>query len=126
MPSPPDSETRKKRDTAIRTLDEEIAQHLAQAYRTGEIQSAKGFGKPMAESDGWSETPVEFRLPFKILKNAGLRPPEIGIFQKRAALREQVAACTCEAERTALLAKLAEFDQLIALRLEGMRVNGKL
>ena len=126
MSSAPDSEYRKKRDAAIRTLDEKIAEHLAHAYRTGEIQGAKSFGKPMAESDGWSETPVEFRLPFKILKNAGLRPPEIGAFLKRAALREQVAACTCEAERTALLQRLNEYDQLIALRLEGMRVSGKL
>ncbi len=92
----------------------------------GEIQSAESFGKPMSESDGWSETPVEFRLPFKILKNAGLRPPEIGVFQKRADLREQIAACTCETERAVLLKRLNEFDQLIALRFERMRCSGKL
>lgn len=126
MSTPGDSESRKKRDAAIRTQDEAIGEYLAQAYRAGEIQSAQCFGKPMSESDGWAETPVEFRLPFKILKNAGVRPPEIEVFHKRAALREEIAVCTSDAERAALRQKLSEFDQLIALRLEGMRCSGKL
>lgn len=33
-------------------------------------------------------TPDEFKLPFKILKNAGIAPPEIELFHERARLRE--------------------------------------
>ncbi len=126
MNRPVDSEARKRRDAAIRSQDDEIAEHLAQAYRSGELKSAPSFGKPMAESEGWAETPTEFRLPFKILKNAGVPPPEVEMFHKRARLREQLSASSSEQERQVLAAKLSEVEQAIALRLEGMRVSGKL
>lgn len=126
MDRPVDSDARKRRDAAIRSQDEEIAEHLAQAHRSGELRSAPSFGKPMAESEGWADTPTEFRLPFKILKNAGLPPPEIEMFHKRARLREQLAAAASEPERRALAVQLGEVEQAIALRLEGMRVSGRL
>lgn len=126
MNQPFDSEARKRRDAAIRSQDEVIAEHLAQAYKSGELQSAPSFGKPMPESEGWAETPAEFRLPFKILKNAGLPPPEIELFHMRAQLREQLSAATSEDERQNLATKLSELEQVIALRLEGMRASGRL
>jgi hypothetical protein len=126
MNRPVDSEARKRRDADIRSQDEQIAEHLAHAHRSGELRSAPSFGKPLAESEGWSETPTEFRLPFKILKNAGVPPPEIEMFHRRAALREQLAAARSEAERRTLAARLSEVEQAIALRLEGMRASGRL
>lgn len=126
MDRPVDSDARKRRDAAIRSQDEEIAEHLAQAHRSGELRSAPSFGKPMAESEGWADTPTEFRLPFKILKNAGLPPPEIEMFHKRARLRDQLAAAASELERRALAVQLGEVEQAIALRLEGMRASGRL
>jgi hypothetical protein len=126
MSRPVDSEARKCRDAAVRSQDEEIAEHLAQAQRSGELRSAPSFGKPLAEAEGWWETPTEFRLPFKILKNAGAPPPEIEMFHKRAALREQLAAAASEEERRAIAARLSDVEQAIALRLEGMRASGRL
>lgn len=126
MPSPTDSARRRARDAALRAQDEAIAEHIAQALRSGELQTAPSFGKPLPEAEGWYETPVEFRLPFKILKNAGAAPPEIELFHKRAALRRELDACASEAERQALRQRLSEVEQFIALRLEGMRSTGKL
>lgn len=126
MNRPVDSEARKRRDAAIRSQDEAIAEHLAQAQRSGELRSAPSFGKPLAEAEGWSETPTEFRLPFKILKNAGVPPPEIEMFHRRAALREQLVAAASEDERRAIAARLSEVEQAIALRLEGLRASGRL
>lgn len=126
MTRPPDTPARKRRDAAIRSQDEAIADHLAEALRSGELQSAPSFGKPLAEAEGWAETPMEFRLPFKILKNAGVPPPEVELFHRRAALREQIAAATMPAERDALVARLAELEQVLALRLEGLRASGRL
>ena len=126
MPSPADSERRKARDASLRTQDELIAHHLEEARRSGELQSAPSFGKPLAKDEGWDETPVEFQLPFKILKNAGVVPPEIELFHKRAALRRELEACASEPGRTALRQRLSELEQVIALRLEGMRASGKL
>ena len=121
-----DAERRKARDAALRTQDEAIAEHLEQARRSGELQSAASFGKPMPDTDGWLETPTEFRLPFKVLKNAGVAPPEIELFHKRAALRRALEQCTSDGERQAVQQRLSELEQLIALRLEGMRASGKL
>jgi hypothetical protein len=121
-----DIERRKARDAALRTQDDAIAEYLEQARRSGELQAARNFGKPMFEGEGWYETPPEFRLPFKILKNAGVTPPEVELFHKRAALRRELAECASEPERQALRRRLSELEQFIALRLEGMRVTGKL
>ena len=126
MPKPPESPPRKQRDAALRTLDETIAEHLAQAWRTGEIQSAESYGKPLKEAEGWAQTPVEFRLPFKILKNADVVPPEVEMFHRRAALREALAACADEDSRRTLRQGLSELEQALALRLEGMRSSGRV
>ena len=121
-----DAERRKKRDALIRSQDEAIAEHLARAYQSGELQSAESFGKPLQEPAGYRETPGEFRMPFKILKNAGVTPPEIELFHRRAALRREIGLATTEAARRELQQKLGELEQLIALRLEAMRVSGRI
>ncbi len=126
MSRPTDSERRKARDVSLRTLDEAIAEHLAESYRSGELQSAESFGRPLAEAEGWAQTPVEFRLPFKILKNAGLPPAEVELFRKRARLRAELETVTDADGRRALQQQLAELEQALALRLEGMRASGKL
>lgn len=121
-PMPTDAERR----TLLREQDDAIAEHLAASLRSGELHSAESFGKPLAEAEGWAETPLEFRLPFKILKNAGVPPPELALFKTRAALREQLEAARDDAERGVLRQRLSELEQLIALRLEGMRASGKI
>lgn len=126
MPSPPDSERRKARDKMLRTQDEAIGEHIDEALRSGELQTAPSFGKPLPEADGWLETPTEFRLPFKILKNAGVAPPEIEFFHRRAALRRAVSECSDDAERKVLRQRLSELEALIAFRLERLRLTGKL
>ena len=80
----------------------------------------------MPDAEGWHETPTEFRLPFKILKNAGVAPPEIELFHRRAALRHALADCTSDPERKVLQQRLSELEALIAFRLERLRVTGKL
>lgn len=119
-----DSEARKKRDAKIRSMDEQIADALEQSRRSGELQSAESWGRPMPEMAGYAETPPEFRMPFKILKNADAAPPEVAMFQQRAALREQVAACPPGPEQRALQQRLAELEQALALRLEHLRTTG--
>jgi len=124
MSSSPDPDAH--RNTLLRAQDDAIAEHLAAALRSGELQSAESFGKPLAPDAGWEATPLEFRLPFKILKNAELPPPELALFHERAALREQLEACSDDSGRHALIARLAELEQRLALRLEGLRASGRL
>lgn len=108
------------------TQDEEIARHLAQAAAAGELRGAPSYGKPLAEDAEWDATPVEFRLPFKVLKNAGIAPPEVAWFHERARLAEAVACAADPAEKAALQRRLSDLQQKIALRLEAMRVRGSV
>ena len=108
------------------TLDEEIARHLRQAAESGELKAARGYGEPLAEAEGWNETPEALRMPFKILKDAGVVPLEVEMFQQRARLRAALDAATAADERATVQRKLSELGQSIALRLESLRVRGSL
>lgn len=110
----------------LEVIEDEISRKLAEADETGELRSAPSYGKPLPADDGWNETPEEFRLAFKALKDSGFVPPEIAAFHERARLREAVSQCVDPSERQRLAAALASLDQTIALRLEGMRANGSL
>ena len=107
----------------LRSLDEEIARHLQEAQASGELASAKGYGKPLPEIAGWDDTPEALRMPFKILKDAGVPPPEIELFHERARLRGELDACTDDAAREDIRRRLSELEQKIALRLESLRRN---
>jgi hypothetical protein len=108
------------------TQDEEIARHLREALASGELAGTEGFGKPLPENAGWDATPEPLRMPFKILKNAGVVPPEVEFFHERAALARSLADCTSEPDRVELRRRLGELELRIALRLEGLRINGTL
>ena len=115
-----------RHNPAMSTLDDEIARYLEQARASGELRTAKGYGKPLPEIAGWDETPEALRMPFKILKDAGVPPPEIELFHERARLRSQLEACTDNEARAKLVRHLSELEQKIALRLESLRINARL
>jgi len=106
--------------------DDEIARHLEQALKSGELRQAESFGKPLDEDAGYLATPESLRMPFKILKNAGFVPPELERLRERAALAEALHACKEPLERQALQQRLSELEQAIALRLEALRISGRL
>jgi hypothetical protein len=108
------------------TLDEQIAQALAAAAASGELERAKGYGKPLPELEGWDDTPEALRMPFKILKDAGVPPPEVELFHQRARMREAIAACGDEVERERLKKELGILEAKIALRLEALRASARL
>jgi len=110
----------------VPTLDEEIARHLQEALASGELKGCEYFGRPLPEDAEYEATPAAFRMPFKVLKNAGYRPPEIGLFRRRAELAARVAATPDEAERLRLLDELGALERALALRLEGLRLSGRL
>lgn len=108
------------------TIDEEIAQSLQRSLASGELQSAPSWGKPLDFGDGWDETPPELRLPFRILKEAGYVPHEVLQLHECARLREAIAVCPDEAQAEPMRRRLADLQQLVALRLERLRVTGQL
>jgi hypothetical protein len=108
------------------TLDEHIAQRLRDSQLSGELQAAPSYGKPMAQREGWDETPESLRMPFKILKDAGVVPAEVELMRHAARLREALAATDDAEQRRVLQQRLAELQQQLALRLEKLRVSGSL
>lgn len=108
------------------TQDEEIARHLREALESGELSRVEGYGKPLPEDAGWNATPEELRMPFKVLKNAGIVPPEVELFHERARLSAAVDAAANEDERRALRTRLSDLEQRLALRLEALRTQRSL
>ena len=104
--------------------DDEIGRRLAEAERSGELRSAKGYGEPLAEDAGWAQTPDALRMPFKILKDAGVVPHEVELMHRRATLRQQMQDEHDPERRAALGVKLSALEQSISLRLEAVRSYG--
>jgi hypothetical protein len=109
-----------------KTLDEHIAEQLAHSQRSGELQRADSWGKPLDFGDGYAQTPEELRMGFKILKDAGVVPHEVEMFRQIAALKQALHASIDEAEATALRRRIAELQQAVALRLEKLATSRRL
>ena len=108
------------------TIDEQIAQSLRDAQRSGELQSAASWGKPLNLDDGYAQTPEELRMAFKALKEAGFVPPEVETMKQIAALREVLTAEPEAPQAEAMRKRLSELQQHLALRLEKLRTSGSL
>ncbi|MCW5632468.1 MAG: DUF1992 domain-containing protein [Rubrivivax sp.] len=127
------SKAQEEREQRLRLVEDEIGRRLAESESTGELRSAPSFGKPMHFGDGYEETPAELRMPMKILKDAGVVPPEVEAMREIAALQAEldalVAAAASGADDTpvrALRQRIAEKRQALALRLEKLRASGSL
>lgn len=108
------------------TIDEQIAQSLRDAQRSGELQSAASWGKPLDLADGYAQTPEALRMAFKALKDAGFVPPEVETMKQIAALREVIDTETDAAKADAMRKRVSELQQHLALRLEKLRSSGSL
>jgi hypothetical protein len=100
------------------TLDEHIAEQLASSMASGELQAAPSWGKPLDFGDGYDETPVELRMGFKILKDAGVVPHEVTMLREVAELKRQLAAEADPDRAASVRRRIAELQQAVALRLE--------
>ncbi len=109
-------------------LDEHIAHSLRESQRSGELQSAPSWGKPLAVDAGFDDTPAELRLPFKILKEAGFVPHEVLQMHEIAALRAQLAALADDTAPAAveLRRRVTDLSASLAMRLERLRATGSL
>jgi hypothetical protein len=108
------------------TLDDHIAQSLRESQRSGELQSAANWGKPLDLADGYAQTPEALRMGFKALKDAGFVPPEVETMKRIAALREVIASDPDAPTAEAMRRRMSELQQHLALRLEKLRMTGSL
>ncbi|MBL8346017.1 MAG: DUF1992 domain-containing protein [Rubrivivax sp.] len=118
-----------KKEQRLKLLEDDIGRHLAESEKSGELRAAPSFGKPLHFGDGYDETPAELRMPMKVLKDAGIVPPEVEVMREIAALQAELDALGPDADDSgarALRRRLSEKRQLLALRLEKLRVSGSL
>lgn len=115
-----------KREQRLKLLDDHIGQHLRESEASGELQAAPSYGKPLGFGDGYDQTPAELRMGMKILKDAGVVPPEVAAMREAAELEARLHACSDDAERRVLQQQLSDKRQAIALRLEKLRACGSL
>ncbi len=114
------SSEEQKRENRLRLLEDDIGRHLAESHASGELRQAPSFGKPLHFGDGYDETPEDLRMGMKILKDAGVLPPEVEFMQQIEALRLSLEGAPDNDNTRAGRQRLAEMRQQLALRLEGL------
>ncbi|WP_199899047.1 DUF1992 domain-containing protein [Ideonella sp. B508-1] len=87
---------------------------------SGELQSAKNWGKPLDLGDGFYETPEELRMGYKILKDAGCVPPEVEMLKDLEVLKARLNQVS-GSERQEVVAKIADLQLRISLRMDQLR-----
>lgn len=115
-----------ERERRLVLLADHIGRALAHSERTGEMRSARNYGKPLDLGDGYEETPPELRMGFKILKDAGVVPAEVEWMREIDLLRQRLVQAGEGEEASALRARLTGLQQQLALRLERLRRSGSL
>lgn len=110
-----------KRRQRLQMLDDHIGRALRDSEARGELCSAPSWGKPLDFGDGYDETPAELRLGYKILKDAGMAPPEVEMLRTLAGLQTELDAAGDDAQRRSLRGRIAALRLAIELRRDALR-----
>ena len=113
-----------KRENRLRLLEDHIGRSLADSEKNGELRAAPSYGKPLNFGDGYDETPDELRMGYKILKDAGVVPPEVELMREIETLRTGLEGAVDSGATRAQRQRLLELQQALALRLEKLRISG--
>lgn len=111
-----------KRLQRLQLLDDHIGRALRASEASGELEAAPSWGKPLDFGDGYEQTPPELRMGFKILKDAGIVPPEVEMMRALAGLRSELEAAAGDAARErGLRGRIAAMQLAIDLRRDALR-----
>jgi len=120
------SNAQEKREQRLKLLEDDIGRSLAESARSGELQAAPSYGKPLNFGDGYDETPAELRMGMKVLKDAGVLPPEVELMQRIAGLEKRAEAEASAEAATTLRREAADLRLALQLRLEKLRISASL
>ena len=110
-----------RREQRLKMLDDHIGRSLAESEKRGELRAAPSYGKPLELGAGYAETPDEFRVGFKILKDAGVVPAEVELMQQIDILRRSLDGAADSEGARAQRRRLVDMQQALALRMERLR-----
>lgn len=80
-------------------------QRIAEAIARGELDGLPGEGRPL-DLDDDALVPEDLRMAYRILKNAGVVPPEVDSLRRIGELEHMLASAEPGAEKAAALRKL--------------------
>lgn len=115
---------REKREKRLRLVEDHIGKSLAESEKSGELRRARDWGKPLDFGDGYDETPADLRMGYKVLKDAGVVPPEVELMQRLGEMRRRLEALEPgTAEAAALAREVNDLQVTVALRIEALAKN---
>jgi hypothetical protein len=74
---------------------------IEEAIKRGEFDNLPGMGKPLNLDDDYG-VPEHLRLTYRIMKNAGVAPPEVSLRKELESLRAELTRAQTEEKRKAL------------------------
>jgi len=95
---------------------------IEEAVARGDLDDLPGAGRPL-DLDDAALVPEDVRAVLRVMKNAGLVPPEITDRREAHELSEVLASCGDDATRTAALRKLRALELRIAAARPGATLN---
>ena len=105
----------------LKLIEDHIGQALRESEQSGELKRARDWGKPIDFGDGYDETPGDLRMGFKVLKDAGVVPPEVEMMQRLGEMRTRLAGLEPGGEEAAALAReIHDLQVAVALRIEAL------
>ena len=108
----------------LKLIEDHIGKSLAESEASGELRKARDWGKPMDFGDGYDETPAELRMGYKVLKDAGVVPPEVELMQRLSEMRDRLAKLDPAREDAVALAReIHDLQITVALRIEALAKN---
>lgn len=83
------------------SIEKFVEEQIKKAMAEGEFDNLPGKGKPI-DLDAYFQTPEDLRICYSILKGSSIVPEEVQRLKDIEALREQLAACSDEAQKKQL------------------------
>lgn len=115
---------REKRERNLKLVEDHIGRSLAESEKSGELKRARDWGKPLDFGDGYDETPADLRMGYKVLKDAGVVPPEVELMQRLGEMRSRLARLDPDSPEAATLAReVNDLQVAVALRIEALAKN---
>ncbi len=94
-----------------------VDQLLAAAARNGDLDNPKYKGEPIPIDDD-SHIHPELRMTYRILKGAGIAPPEVETMKAIRALQDELATTTDPARQDELTRTILREQSVLKLRME--------
>ena len=108
----------------LKLIEDHIGKALAESEASGELRRARDWGKPLDFGDGYDETPAELRMGYKVLRDAGVVPPEVELMKRLEEMRGRLGRLDPgSGEAAALAREIHDLQVTIALRIEALSKN---